>query len=177
MPPVGCRERLGESNSATSYILHWSSTGGENVMNTSAKTLIGAFLVLAAGAASSHAQVRDAGSKLLGNYERFDRSERRAPIYRTPQATIARQSAEQPARIAQQRVNRSFSYDTRTQTAPCDTLQAAPAPQAVKPPAPTQSVRRYSYEPGVSAPRRSFVPSRGWQSGVRDAGSKIRGEY
>ena len=129
-------------------------------MKMSVKILIGAFLVLAAGAAPSQAQVRDAGSKILGHYDRFDQFERSGPAPRAylPQANVAQRPAD-----------RAYSY------APA--RPPAVANQATKPPAPTQSVRRYSYEPSVSAPRRSFVPSRGWQSGVRDAGSKIRGEY
>lgn len=149
-------------------------------MNYSTKlTGVFVFLALFSTAALAHAQVRDAGSKITGNYNSFDQRARvrSTPIYRAPQTSVARQSAEQPARVAQQPATRAFSLDTSRQAPPCASAQPANANQATRQPTPSQAVRRFSYEPGYVAPRRTFAPSRGWQDGVRDAGSKVRGEY
>ncbi len=144
-------------------------------MNKSIRILIVAFLTLVANAAVSQAQIRDAGSKILGNYDRFDQpaQARFAPTYSIPQATLARENVA----AAPDAAARSFSYDPAKQAPPCAATQPAPAAQATKQSTPSQSARRFSYDPGYSAPRRTYAPSRGWQSGVRDAGSKLRGEY
>lgn len=131
-------------------------------MNMSTRILIVAFLALVANATQSQAQVRDAGSKILGNYDHFDQAAptRRAPTSYVPQAN----AAQQPS-------NRAFSYDP---AAPRAAIQPNRTTTQATPP---QAARRFSYDPGYSAPRRSYLQSRGWQSGVRDAGSKVRGEY
>jgi hypothetical protein len=156
-----------------------SSKGGDIAMNNSARILITAVLALVASPTVSNAQVRDATSKILGNYDRFDRpaQARSAPAYSLPQSVVTRQGGEQPARIAQQPAGRAYSYDPGNQAPPCAASQAAPATQATRQPTQPQAVRRFSYEPGYVAPRSRFAPSRGWQSGVRDAGSKVRGDY
>lgn len=135
------------------------------------------FLLLAlfASANLAYAQIRDAGSKIQGNYDRFEQPSniRSGPVYPLRGGAVEASQA-----------NRAFSYDPQAQPVPCQvapatapraTTQAAPAPPAVR--QLTQSVRRFSYEPGFAAPTRSYVPSRNWQSGVRDAGSKVRGDY
>jgi hypothetical protein len=144
-------------------------------MNKSTRILIVALLALVADAAVSQAQVRDAGSKLLGNYDHFDRpaQSRFAPTYSRPQATVARDNVA----AAPDAAVRSFSYDATKPAPSPSATKAAPAPQAARQATPPQAARRFSYDPGYSAPRRSYAPSRGWQSGVRDAGSKVRGEY
>lgn len=137
------------------------------------------FLALLASAALAHAQARDAGSKITGNYGSFDQRARirSAPVYRMPQSVVTRQSAEQSAQVAQQPASRAFSLDTSKQAPPCATAQPAPANQATRQPAPSQAVRRFSYDPGYAVPQRSYMRSRGWQGGARDAGSKVRGDY
>lgn len=156
-----------------------SSIGGDIAMNNSARILMVVVLALVASPAVSDAQVRGAASKVLGNYDRFDRSAqvRSAPAYSMPQAVVTRQGGGQTARVAQQPATRAFSYDAARQAPPCDAAQPAPATQATRQPTPPQTARRFSYEPGYVAPRSRFAPSRGWQSGVRDAGSKVRGDY
>lgn len=132
------------------------------------------FLALCSSAALAHAQVRDAASKIMGNYGSFDQPSRvrSAPVYRTPQSVVA-----QTDQVAQQPGNRAFSLDTSKQAPPCATAQPAPANQATRQPAPSQAVRRFSYDPGYEVPQRSYMRSRGWQGGARDAGSKVRGDY
>jgi hypothetical protein len=148
-------------------------------MNNSTRILIATVLALVASPTVSDAQVRGAASKILGNYDRFDRpaQTRSAPTYSVPQPVVTRQGGEQPARIAQQPANRAFSYDAPSQAPPCVAAQPAPATQATRQPTQPQAVRRFSYEPGYVAPRSRYAPSRGWQGGVRDAGSKVRGDY
>lgn len=157
-----------------------SSKGGDIAMFNSARILIVVVLTLVASPTVSDAQVRGAASKILGNYDRFDRpaQTRSAPAYSVPQSVVTRQSGEQAARVAQQPANRAFSYDALSQAPPCAAAQPAPATQATRQPTTQpQAVRRFSYEPGYAAPRARFAPSRGWQGGVRDAGSKVRGDY
>lgn len=149
-------------------------------MNYATKlTGLALFLALCSSAAPAHAQLRDAGSKITGNYDSFDQRSRvrAAPVYRTPQTFAAQQSAEQSAQVAQQPAGRAFSLDTSKPAPPCATAQPAPANQATRQPAPSQAVRRFSYDPGYAVPQRSYMRSRGWQGGARDAGSKVRGDY
>jgi hypothetical protein len=143
-----------------------SSLGGYIAMNKPTRILIVAFLALVAVPTLSEAQVRDAASKALGDYGRSGQSQwaGSAPAFNTIVVP-----AQQPA-------NRAFSYDASRQAPPCAAAQPAPANQATKQPSQSQAVRRFSYDPGYIAPR-PYVPSRGWQSGVRDAGSKVRGDY
>jgi hypothetical protein len=169
-------------NDATRYVRHtrWAlnsvrttfgtSIGGDIAMNNSTRILIVAFLTLALTPIASEAQVRDAASKALGDYGRIGQSQWFA-------STPAFNTVVTPTPPAQQPANRTFSYDAVKQAPPCATAQSAPANQATKQPTPPQTVRRFSYEPGHPAPRAGYFPSRGWQSGVRDAGSKIRGDY
>jgi len=147
-------------------------------MKSSAK-LVAMFLSLGliASANQAQAQIRGAGSKIEGNYDQFDQPSytRPAPVYSVPTAAALTEA------------RRAFSYEPQAQAAPCEPAPAAPAPQAAKQPAPApqaarqatppQSIRRFSYEPSYSAPMRSYVPSRTWQSGFRDAGSKVRGDF
>lgn len=156
-----------------------SSIGGDIAMNNSARILIVVVLALVASPTVSDAQVRGAASKIQGNYDHFDQPAqiRSAPAYSMPQAVVPRQGGGQPARVAQQPSGRAYSYDAATQAPPCAAAQPAPATQATRQPTPPQAVRRFSYEPGYVAPQSRFAPARGWQSGVRDAGSKVRGDY
>jgi hypothetical protein len=146
------------------------SIGGDNAMNNSAKTLIVAVLTVALTPTVSQAQVRDAASKALGDYGRSGQSQwfGSAPAFDTVVV---------PTPPVQQSANRAFSYDAARQAPPCAAAQPTPANQATRQPTPPQAVRRFSYEPGYTAPRSGYIPSRAWQSGVRDAGSKVRGEY
>ena len=149
-------------------------------MNTSIKLTVTVLVLgIIASANPAHAQVRDAGSKISGNYTQFDQPARNwsAPTFYVPQTAVAR-TADQPARVAEQpTTRRAFSYDVQ-QAPPCDTAQTAPAPQTARPSTGPQATRQFSYEPGYVAPQQRYVPSRGWQqSGVRDAGSKVRGDY
>lgn len=132
------------------------------------------FLALCSSAVLAQAQVRDAASKIMGNYGSFDQPSRvrSAPAYRTPQSVVT-----QPDQVAQQPGNRAFSLDPSKQGPPCATAQPAPANQATRQPPASQAVRRFSYDPGYAAPQRSYMRSRGWQGGARDAGSKVRGDY
>ncbi len=147
-----------------------SSIGGDIAMNNSAKILIVAFLTLALTPIASEAQVRDAASKALGDYGRSGQSQWFGPA-------PALNTVVAPTAPAQQPANRAFSYDALRQASPCDATAQAPTPQVTKRPTPPQAARRFSYEPGYTAPRATYGPSRGWQSGVRDAGSKVRGDY
>jgi len=112
-------------------------------MKTSVKILVVGFGLIA-NAAIAQAQVRDAGSKILGHYDHFD----------------------QPA---QSQYSRGYSI------APAPIAQPMPATSA------PQSTRRFSYDPSATGGTvRSYAPSiraRGWQGGVRDAGSKAMGAY
>ncbi len=147
-----------------------SSIGGDIAMNNSMKILIVAFLTLALTPIASEAQVRDAASKALGDYGHSGQSQWFG-------ATPAVNTVVMSAPTAQPSANRAFSYDARGQASPCEATTQAPAPQMAKQPTPPQATRQFSYQPGYAAPRAAFVPSRGWQSGVRDAGSKVRGDY
>ena len=138
-------------------------------MNKSISFLMVAFLTLVANAAMSQAQIRGAGSKVLGKYDRFDQpaQTRTAPMVSTPQTTMAQESA----------AARAFSYDATKPAPPCAATQPAPAAQATRQPTPSQPARRFSYDPGISVPRRGYAPSRGWQNGTRNAASKVLGQY
>jgi len=144
-------------------------------MNKSMRILIAACVALLANAAVSQAQVRDAGSKMLGRYDQFDQpaQSRFAPTYSRPQATVARDNVA----AAPDAAVRSFSYDPARPAPSPSATRPAPAPQAARQATPPQATRRFSYDPGYSAPQRSNFRTRGWQSGVRDAASKFRGEY
>jgi hypothetical protein len=139
-------------------------------MNYSARILIVAFLTLALTPIVSEAQVRDAASKALGDYGHVRQSQWFG-------SARAFNTIVVPTPPAQQSANRAFSYNAARQAPPCATAQPAPVNQATRQPTPPQAVRRFSYEPGYTAPRSGYIPSRGWQSGVRDAGSKVRGDY
>ena len=147
-----------------------SSIGGDTAMNNSAKILIVAFLTLALTPIASQAEVRDAASKALGDYGRSGQTQWFGTASAMNTVVVPTPTAQLPA-------NRAFSYDARGLASPCDAITQAPTPQAAKQPKPPQSMRRFSYEPGYTAPRFGYIPSRGWQSGVRDAGSKVRGDY
>jgi hypothetical protein len=139
-------------------------------MNNSTKILIVALLTLALTPIVSQAQVRDAASKALGDYGRIGQSQwfGSAPAFNTFVV---------PTPPAQQSANRAFSYDAARQAAASAAAQPAPANQATRQTTTPRAVRRFSYEPGFTAPRSGYIPSRAWQSGVRDAGSKVRGDY
>jgi hypothetical protein len=147
-----------------------SSIGGDIAMNHTAKTLIVAFSTLALTPIASEAQVRDAASKALGDYSRSGQSQW---FGSTPAMNIV----VAPTSPAQQPASRAFSYDSRGQAAPCEAATQTPTQQAAKQPTTPQAARRFSYEPGYVVPRATYAPSRGWQSGARDAGSKVRGDY
>ncbi len=139
-------------------------------MNNSMKILLVAFLTLALTPVASQAEVRDAASKALGDYGHGGQSQwfGTAP---------AMNSVVVPALATQLPANRAFSFDARGQSAHRDAATQAPAPQMAKQPTPPQATRQFSYQPSYAAPRATFAPTRGWQSGVRDAGSKVRGDY
>lgn len=165
--PPGALNTLGfEFRSETSL---GSSTTGDIAVNTSTKTLIVALLALVVSPTLSLAQVRDAASKAQGDYGRG------APTLVT--GTAPAYSFAAPAVPAPQPATRAFSYDATRQAPRSDAMAPAPARQATQQPAPSQAVRRFSYEPSYAAPRPTYFPSRVWQSGLRDAGSKVRGEY
>ncbi|HTM54465.1 MAG TPA: hypothetical protein VL175_10575 [Pirellulales bacterium] len=143
-------------------------------MKTSVKILVVGFGLIA-NAAIAQAQVRDAGSKILGHYDHFDQP---------AQSQYSRGYSIAPAPIAQPMpatsAQRAFSYDPPSAAAPCVTQQTGPSAQASTQAAP-QSTRRFSYDPSATGGTvRSYAPSiraRGWQGGVRDAGSKAMGAY
>jgi hypothetical protein len=130
-------------------------------MTSSARNLFVLSLVIVLYPAVSHAQVRDAASKALGDYAHGNQYVRSwsapvmtMPATRVPQSdAVARSPQPQPE-------NRVFSYDANRQAQP------------------SQPARRFSYEPGTSSVRpRYFAPSPQSRGALRDAGSKARGEY
>jgi hypothetical protein len=141
-------------------------------MNSFMKFTVLAFLAFVANASISQAQIRDAASKILGNYDHFDQSSqaRYSPGYSVPRQSM-------PAVAQSQSETRSFSYDSSKQVPNGAATQRGRADQATSQSAPSQSVRRFSYDPAYSAPRRAYAPSRSWQGGARSAGSKALGEY
>jgi hypothetical protein len=145
-------------------------------MKTSLTIFVVGCFGLIANAAIAQAQVRDAGSKILGHYDHFDQPAQGqvSRSYSTPTSPVNR--ATEPVTSSQ----RAFSYEATNPSVPRMTQQAAPNGQASRQSAP-QPTRRFSYDPGsTSAPARSYVPgtrARGWQSGVRDASSKVLGNY
>lgn len=143
-------------------------------MKTSATILVLGFGLIAT-AATAQAEIRDAGSKIMGRYDYFDP---------TTQSQYSRGYSAAPAPTAQSvpatSGQRAFSYDPPSAAAPCVTPQSGQSDQASTQAAP-QSTRRFSYDPSVTGGTvRSYAPSiraRGWQGGVRDAGSKATGAY
>ena len=139
-------------------------------MNTSKKLLVVLFGALIASPTLSVAQVRDATSKSLGNYGRSAPSQSYAPAPSSNTVLEPRPSAPQSGR-------RTYSYDPAvSQAAPCDATAQSPTRQATRQPQ-QQAGRRFSYEPALVAPRSNYIPLRPSHGGVRDAGSKMRGEY
>jgi len=143
-------------------------------MKTSVTILVVGFGLIAT-AATAQAEIRDAGSKIMGHYDYFDQTTQSqySRGYSTAPAQTARST---PATSAQ----RAFSYDAPSATAPRMTQQSGPSAQASTQAAP-QATRRYSYDPSMTGGTvRSYAPStraRGWQGGARDARSKAMGEY
>jgi hypothetical protein len=139
-------------------------------MKTSKTILIILFGTLIANPTLSFAQVRDATSKSLGNYGRSVPSQLYAPAASSNTVAVPRPSASQAGR-------RTFSYDAAVrQAVPCDAAAQSAPRQVTRQPQP-QAGRRFSYEPELTAPRSNYIPSRPSHGGVRDAASKMRGEY
>ena len=139
-------------------------------MNKSAKILTVVFVALIASPTLTFAQVRDAASKALGDYARSGPSQWTAPVTAMNTVAVTAPRAQQPE-------HREFSYDAKSQAPPIATATQGTAPLAKMQPEPSRAVRSFSYEPGTAAARPTYFPSRGWQNGVRDAGSKVRGDY
>ena len=74
-------------------------------MNTSIRNLVAVGLALFAGISVCQAQVRGAGSKVLGNYDRFDQSRHYQVV--TPQASVPSQNEA----VATAPATRAFSYE------------------------------------------------------------------
>ena len=109
-------------------------------------------------------QVRDAASKVVGDYAHGRTSnsgwyaQRSAAVPATTPAPIMTPAPSVAARAAEAPV--------RAETAP-DVTRLAQQPPAT---------RRFSYEPGSDVATPRYAPSRSWRRGFRDAGSKVRGE-
>src|SRR5262245_4036640 len=131
-----------------------------------------ALVWLVASAAVSNGQVRDAASKALGEYGREPSSySGRVPYTRSAPQFSQGGSAAAPSASSG---TRAFSYDTPgSQPRAAANAPGGPSNAATRP----QSTRSFSYQPPSVAPRQVYSAPRGWQSGVRDAGSKVRGEY
>lgn len=104
-------------------------------------------------------QVRDAASKVVGDYARG-----RASIsgWYAPRVATVPAATPAPAVAA-----RAAEAPVRAETATDATRQAQQPP----------ATRRFSYEPGSDVATPRYAPSRSWRRGFRDAGSKVRGNY
>jgi len=133
--------------------------------------LMSTALVLAQGG------VRDAGSKMRGDYGGSSRSMARArSTYRPSAPMIVREAAPEVAQAPSG--ERRYSIEQAPQGEHCPHVHAAPAAPETAQQAPT--TRRYSYEPSAESTRVYRAPAtrRGFGgSGVPDAGSKMRGDY
>lgn len=125
-------------------------------------------------AAIAHAQgIRDAGSKIRGDYGLTQSS----PSYYAPRAVY-----QAPAAVAQAPAERrSFSVQPGQPAGGHSGCDVASPPAAGKSQPGTsiarsdQATRRFSYEPAQPTYRRAPRAYQSQNSGVRDAGSKIRG--
>src|SRR5262245_49892411 len=124
---------MGLGKSVTSFL------GGDGTMNTKRMLLIVAVAGLLGSSSIALAGVRDAASKVLGDYgDRGQETVYRAePMYRA----AAPMTAQAPTQT------RSFSLETRrpAQAATPRPQVAAPTPATAA--RPSQPQRRYSYEP------------------------------
>lgn len=161
--------------------IEFSIEKAEKIMNvkTLSLTLLMTFVVVGLIATSqtfAQGGVRDAGSKMRGDYGGSSRSMARSRSFYQPSVPMAVREAPQVARAPS--AERRYSIETAPQAATCPHAHAAPAaPQAAER-APT--ARRYSYEPSAESTRVYRAPAtrRGFGgSGVPDAGSKMRGDY
>jgi hypothetical protein len=109
-------------------------------------------------------QVRDAASKVVGDYAHG--SALNSGWY-APRAATVPAATPAPVTSAPAVAARAAEAPARAETAPDATRQAQQPPAA----------RRYSYEPGTEAATPRYSPSRSWRRGFRDAGSKVRGNY
>lgn len=122
--------------------------------------------------------IRDAGSKMRGDYGGPSRAMARTrSTYRPSAPMIVREAAPEVAQAPSGK--RRYSIDPAPQAAPCPHGHVTPiAPETAERPAPT--TRRFSYEPGPEPTRVYRAPTmrRGFGgSGVPDAGAKMRGDY
>jgi len=147
---------------------------------TQAAMLVALGCVLA-GSVTAQDGVRDAGSKMRGDYGGPPRVVARGRAMYRPSAPMVVNEA--PSTVAQAPSGeRRFSAESGTVDArtKCHEHHAAPAaPQAAQQPAPP-SQRRYSYEPSTMAAPvyRAPSPRRGFGgSSFPDAGAKMRGDY
>jgi hypothetical protein len=124
----------------------------------------------------TQAAPRDAGSKLRGNFDRFDEP----TYYRTfaaPAPQANRAFSFEPQQAAPQTAAPHHAAPDCAKKQPAAPSQAA-AEQAAKQPAGSQYAQRsYSYEPSYAAPRARSFGSPTWQRGMRDASSKLRADY
>lgn len=110
-------------------------------------------------------QVRDAASKVVGDYAHGG-----AASY----GGYAPRAASVPVTTSAPATTPAPAVATRAPATPAQAETAPNAPrQAQQPPA----MRRFSYEPGSDVATPRYAPSRSWRRGFRDAGSKVRGNY
>lgn len=134
----------------------------------------------ATGQAFGQSGVRDAGSKMRGDYGGTSRTTARArSTYRPSAPMVVTDAAPEVAQAPSGQ--RRYSNEP-SQAAPangCPQHHAVPAaPETAENQAPT--ARRYSFEPAPEATRVYSAPTtrRGFGgSGFPDAGSKMRGDY
>jgi len=143
-------------------------------MRHSKSILYAAVLSLFFGVSISQAEVRDAGSKIQGNFDHFDRQSQShvSSGYSRNQST-----AEQRMMTAQAPATRAFSYETPRRSSSNSAAPVGAAAQGMEQPKQPTAVRRFSYEPSVGTLRQTYAPSRSWHRNVRDAESKVRGNY
>ncbi len=108
----------------------------------------------------AQAQVRDAGSKIRGESNLFDRS---AGSYTAAANPMMAPAVAAPATSSS--AARSFSVAPRRNVNP---------PVATRPN--TSVARRFSYQPMMPSTSRPYAAGRSWGQGYHDAGAKIRGE-
>lgn len=134
--------------------------------------------LMATAQAFGQGGVRDAGSKMRGDYGGAPRAMARSrSTYRPSAPMVVRESAPEVAQAPSG--ERRYSVEPAPQAAPCPHTHAAPAaPETAQRPAPT--TRRYSYEPSPEPSRVYRAPAmrRGFGgSGFPDAGAKMRGDF
>jgi hypothetical protein len=126
-------------------------------MNFSMIRFVAVAAVISLAGIAQAQGIRDAGSKVRGDYGMTPRSQ---TFYAAPRAVY-----QAPAAMAQAPVERrSFSVQPGQQSAPPMVTQQ-----------PSRAVRSFSYQPAEQMYRQSPRRNQSGGAGVRDAGSKIRG--